>query len=1077
MILTSWLICSSTLLFGQKEFNTWHFGIRAGISFNTLNPTSFLHPNSFNSANTGASISSKNSGKLLFYTNGNIIWDSSHSQMMNGWGNTSKSIVGNVGHTIPIHNTNQYISFSIDKYSITGPPIYSIIDMNWNNGLGAVLPTFKDLRLPFPTSANESICSYKKINGKDYWVTFQDRFTHDLYSYSVRSNKIDSNSIRTVLNLNDTLFTSAFSKYSPNGKKCVIVGREGVIYGFIVITDFDRRTATCKHWVTRSLMTTMYRGVEFSSNSKFLYLTQADTLFRVNISSSDSSTIWNSHEIIATIPSNRNEQFLGLQLGLDNKIYVSISRWGVPGRSFERVGRINNPDEASLSMLTYQDTALILQPNSESIGYFPSIHASFFRPLKFENACEGEVFRVSISDTVSLDSAKYDFGDASSGSRNFGFGVSDTHTFSSSGQYLLTTIMYYTDLNGGVQIDSLWDSIYVIPSPKIQLLTTSDTLLCKGDSLFASESNSPEYDFLWYDSSYAAFHRLDSSGTYWIAASNRCGVDTQHFNVHILQRQLNLRSDSIICHGDSILLAITDTPATYRWSNVSLDSSIWVSSSGKHWGEMTNLCGTFSDTVQVFVDSIPSPDLGIDTSVCKDALLFFSASASGQVKPRSYLWNSGDTFSQVIVKSPGLHWVQVSNACGVGSDSVLVSYLPAPSFSISPDSAFCSGDSIQLSFSGLVNHAGIFDKPKPLWSNGSTDSTIWMSDFGWVSLQLTNQCGIGVDSLLVTELLKPGLSIPADTILCNGTNLLLSVSTPKASYRWQDNSTNPVFSIASGGVYAVTVTNPCGMDSGSIRVVYQEEPTLSLSSEPNTPVCVPSLVNLLSSASGGGLSYLWSTGDSYEKIAVTNPGTYSLTVTNHCGVTSLSIAAPFVDLKADFVLDKTEGEAPLVVIAQNASVGAQSFSWYLDGDPLSNIKLPTSNIQLTKYGPHTLMLIVKNGSCSDTTAQEIEVLKNKNLPPRLCDFEIRPNPILTGSANVALGQQFFILAQNSDKQVREIKIMNISGAVICQSDVSHWKENPFFWQSPEVNLSLASGTYLVGLVCENETFFKRLVVE
>ena len=262
-----------------------------------------------------------------------------------------------------------------------------------------------------------------------------------------------------------------------------------------------------------------------------------------------------------------------------------------------------------------------------------------------------------------------------------------------------------------------------------------------------------------------------------------------------------------------------------------------------------------------------------------------------------------------------------------------------------------------------------------------------------------------------------------------------------------------------------------------MRVVYQEEPTLSLTSEPSTPVCIPSPIVLLSAASGGVLTYLWSTGDSSEKITVTNPGTYSLTVTNHCGMVSNSIAAPFVDLKADFVLDKTEGEAPLVVIAQNTSVGAQSFSWYLDGDPLSNIKQPTSNIQLAKYGKHTLTLIAKNGHCSDTTAQEIEVLKNKNLPPRLCDFEIRPNPILTGSSNDAMGQQFFILAQNNDKQVREIKIMNTSGAVIYQTDVSHWKENPFFWQSPEVNLSLASGTYLVGLVCENETVFKRLVVE
>ncbi|MCB0480036.1 MAG: T9SS type A sorting domain-containing protein, partial [Flavobacteriales bacterium] len=117
--------------------------------------------------------------------------------------------------------------------------------------------------------------------------------------------------------------------------------------------------------------------------------------------------------------------------------------------------------------------------------------------------------------------------------------------------------------------------------------------------------------------------------------------------------------------------------------------------------------------------------------------------------------------------------------------------------------------------------------------------------------------------------------------------------------------------------------------------------------------------------------------------------------------------------------------------------------------------------------------------CSDTAIQEIEVLKNKNLPPRLCDFEIRPNPVLqsSGSHSNQPTQPFFVLAQNNDKQVREIKIFNSLGELVYQTDVSHWKEDPFFWQSPSVNLSLASGTYLLGLYCESETVFKRLVVE
>lgn len=69
---------------------------------------------------------------------------------------------------------------------------------------------------------------------------------------------------------------------------------------------------------------------------------------------------------------------------------------------------------------------------------------------------------------------------------------------------------------------------------------------------------------------------------------------------------------------------------------------------------------------------------------------------------------------------------------------------------------------------------------------------------------------------------------------------------------------------------------------------------------------------------------------------------------------------------------------------------------------------------------------------------------------------------------------FVITALNNDKQVRELKIFNELGQIVFQQNVEHWKENPFYFEHFFTNLP--SGNYLIGLYCESETKFRKLVV-
>ncbi len=169
-------------------------------------------------------------------------------------------------------------------------------------------------------------------------------------------------------------------------------------------------------------------------------------------------------------------------------------------------------------------------------------------------------------------------------------------------------------------------------------------------------------------------------------------------------------------------------------------------------------------------------------------------------------------------------------------------------------------------------------------------------------------------------------------------------------------------------------------------------------------------------------------------------------------------------IKAAFVLSEKEGISPFELEAINLSEGAAEYLWLID----SNKAVNTTDLKerVIGYGAHTITLIAQNAfACANTARDTIEVLRNPNIPPLLCDFRIDPNPA---------SDYFVISASNTDKQVKQVKIFNEIGQAIITSDVSHWKENPF---NLEYRLNdLPSGTYLVGLYCEDETQYKRLVI-
>jgi hypothetical protein len=147
----------------QKEAYNWFFGDNAGLTFNTidLNPIP-LNRSAITSEEGCAAISDAN-GKLLFYTNGEIIWNRNHLPMRNGTGLSGSNIATQTVIIIPKPNSpNIYYVITNDYNQGVNGCRYSEVDMNSDGGLGDVLSPKNKIIF---SNATEKLTAVRHSNG------------------------------------------------------------------------------------------------------------------------------------------------------------------------------------------------------------------------------------------------------------------------------------------------------------------------------------------------------------------------------------------------------------------------------------------------------------------------------------------------------------------------------------------------------------------------------------------------------------------------------------------------------------------------------------------------------------------------------------------------------------------------------------------------------------------------------------------------------------------------------------------------------------------------------------------------
>lgn len=456
--LVSFLILFFTSLFlhSQSQHLNWPLGNGVSVNFVTGSPVVSTNC-SIDTFYPTAAISDEN-GNLLLYSNGKKIWNRNHEVMKNGEGLLSNSYTSQGVVIIPqpgssnifyVITTDSDGNYDVDYSALSGLD-YSVVDLNLDSGLGAVVAGKKNINL-LPRSS-EKLTYIKDLNGNWIFAThFEDKF----YFFKIDQNGLNPTPkvIKTGINIPPVYghySTGAGTmKFSHDGKKLAISHthtkgedpeNNANRHGLVRLFDFDINNISLSN--ERLVLDRGYpMGMEFSPNNEFLYVSTitpygaGGAIYQYEVNRQD-------------IADTEVQVFFStmthgiMQLGPDGKIYKSPGEYNYN----QYIAVINHPNLKGLSC-DYDHQGLELPHYYKSHWGLPQGYDSASRfNILAEHFCEGETVKFSLSDSLEVNSVKWDFDDIASANNNTSEVLSPKHQFSSIGTFEVTALI--TDHNG-----------------------------------------------------------------------------------------------------------------------------------------------------------------------------------------------------------------------------------------------------------------------------------------------------------------------------------------------------------------------------------------------------------------------------------------------------------------------------------------------------------------------------------------------------------------------------------------------------------------------------------------------------
>lgn len=439
---------------------------------------------------------------------------------------------------------------------------------------------------------------------------------------------------------------------------------------------------------------------------------------------------------------------------VDGNCCKSYSKWGsplpvvCPGDSIEFV----NQSVAKPSAIYSWDFGLNASPSQYAGKYPPKIYfspsGSYEVSLIVQDFCGLDTFKRKVyvldppsvfigNDTLLCDNDSISFylTNVSSYSYNWspGFLFNDSVSHAPKA-WVDTTRNYYLDLVDDWSGCSNKDSMLVELEQMDTLKYSLDTVFCYPNSIVIDYPGSGATG-VWQDVP-SGFPRIVSdSGTYIIQLNrNGCSTLDTH-NIHVLNPNVTLSGPDFLCKSDSGLYTVNRSFSNMLWSTGSIDSFTYFNSDGKLLVTVSEGNCSVSDSIEVERFNTP-PFINGHSIVCENDSTELNIIYPGV----SILWSTGDTTTNIWVKTGGNYIVDIlKNGC-VLSDTMLVTTLNIPAFRFPNDTLLCIGDTLLVS-------GGQWPGANYSWDDGASDTTKYLSKTGSYYLSVGNACGFSTDTI------------------------------------------------------------------------------------------------------------------------------------------------------------------------------------------------------------------------------------------------------------------------------------------------------------------------------------------
>ncbi|MCZ2356108.1 MAG: T9SS type A sorting domain-containing protein [Bacteroidia bacterium] len=356
----------------------WRFGHAAGINFDKNNNyQASVFTGSSGITFEGNSCMSDTDGNLLFYCNGDTLWNALHQPMLNGAGllcdknaKVSSQIIPRPGSSTQFF---VFVNGCVADQCINGLR-YSLVDMTLDNGKGGVVAGQKNILVM--TDTYQGMAVTKHGNNVDYWLAYSKYFpppqnTRELIVIPITNIGPDTSNI-VVANFGEGGMNGS-GRFSPDGS--IFVKDSYAFYQFDKMTgQFSNQIIPNNDSIGPGSNYFTY-GFEFSPNSKILYLCLVtglgnNCIQQIDVSIYDSAAISNSIYSWQIYYGPPVLQGLGhMQLGPDGKIYVSKT-----GGFTDSIHIIHQPNILGAGC-TFEYNAMALQrPCNFSMPIYPNYY-------------------------------------------------------------------------------------------------------------------------------------------------------------------------------------------------------------------------------------------------------------------------------------------------------------------------------------------------------------------------------------------------------------------------------------------------------------------------------------------------------------------------------------------------------------------------------------------------------------------------------------------------------------------------------------------------------------------------------